>query len=143
MTHKDEICYWAEHPDGTSVWFKRPGYGWALYSNTTPKWNKDTKYITDNEWAGLRKAQADGKQLQVKTVHGHWVNSTLKIRHLKTDDIENWRIKPEGRIYEWQYYRKLNDDTFKLTFLHYANEEEIGAKHSGWKKFEPSKRERK
>ena len=102
MTHENEIKYWSEHPDGTKVWCKSESTdGWVLIE---PKWTGIGTYIVDNEWAELRKAQADGKQLQYDNSNG-WCDSKLsKWDYInKNTEVKYWRIKPEEPVYEWQW----------------------------------------
>ncbi len=81
MTHEKEIKYWAEHADNTKVWSKSintENANWWLDEN--PIWNsKGHIYIVDNEWAELRKANADGYIIQQKgkinhTMPDNWWN---------------------------------------------------------------------
>ena len=61
MKHEKEIKYWAEHQDITNVWTKVG----KLWSKThAPAWHPEIIYIVDDEWSGLRKANADGATIQ-------------------------------------------------------------------------------
>jgi len=103
MTHSDEIKYWAEHPNGTKVWqkFKAPNNEWMLISQGMFM-DPESTYIVDDEWAELRKAQTDGKQLQ-------WFNGREWIdKNLNSMDMceyvskpKDWRIK--SRKFELKY----------------------------------------
>ena len=147
MIHENEICYWARHEDGTEVWMKSElSNDWELLMN--PYWHKNRKYITNDEWAELRKAQADGKQLQYDD--GTWMNRELKILHLGLYLPSEWRIKPE-EVYEWQWVFKYNhDDKFGITSSHFATKEKCQEfldtkelRRTVLYPFEPSKRIRK
>jgi len=65
MTHEKEIRYWASHPDGTKVWVKLPLENGVWQERTTLAWDSKNLYITSDEWADLRKANADGVAIQV------------------------------------------------------------------------------
>lgn len=92
--HINEMERWAKAPDGTRMWFKD---GDDLDWDTTlmPFWAESCIYIVDDEWAELRKAQADGKQLQVYQNMVKWVDDKLSYSDLETSTPEHWRIKPE------------------------------------------------
>ena len=94
-SHVDEIKYWAEHPNRTKVWIKSSNdTSWKL-SDSCIAWFSSSKYIVDDEWAELRKAQADGKQLQCKYEDSNWINCTLTLEEIKNyGNNKEWRIKP-------------------------------------------------
>ena len=146
MTHKDEICYWAKQPDGTMVWFKYGNNDWKLTSG--PVWRAHTKYIVDNEWAELRKAQADGKQLQIETKSG-WKFKKLTLDQVRLHKSHWWRIKPEEPVYEWQWIYKVENGSYSMTINFYKNIDELFDAAPALKRtplpsrFELSKRERK
>lgn len=94
MTHKDEICYWAEHPDDTPVWYRDiDKTKWE--TTTVPIWEPDAIYIVDNEWAELRKAQADGHQLEVYIPTEGWQDEILDYYWMDGNITKAWRIKQE------------------------------------------------
>jgi len=117
--HKDEIIRWANSPEGTMVWYKDFGH-WIITDN--PSWDSGTLYIVDDEWAELRKAQADGKQLQ--RFSGTWVDEdTLNMGTF--EEPKYWRIKPEG-VYEWQWIIMNNDsNSYWVTAGYFTSEEEF------------------
>lgn len=95
-SHSDEIKYWAEHDNGTKVWYRVPNCKlWAITSQ--PCWEQETTYICNDEWADLRKKQADGKQLQFKDgdLVPEWKDGELTVDNLEMTKLEWWRIKPE------------------------------------------------
>ena len=141
MTHEPEICYWAKHPDETKVWVKTEPHDWNLYDE--PHWKPYSKYIVDNKWAELRKAQADGKQLQYYYDDVCWVDMNFTIEN-SDEDIVNWRIKPKKTIYEWQWIYKVQNG-FMMTTAYYATRDEVERDYLNEiiEKYEPSKRERK
>lgn len=144
MTHSEEIKYWAEHPDNTQVWRKlSDDTEWELVE--FPQWRKNHKYIVNNEWAELRKAQEDGKQLEYKNkILNKWVCSTLTIDWITClgKMHKDWRVKPE-KIYEWQWIIQLQNDKYILTD-YYIDEDELIESYNGTYKiidrYEPSKR---
>jgi len=95
MKHKEEIKYWAEQPDGTKVW-ERYDTGDDWIATRFPDWDADKSCIVDNQWAELRKSQADGKQLQWVNPFDEWEDSTLTLERIKKEDIpEDWMVKAE------------------------------------------------
>ena len=152
MKHKDEICYWADHPDGTKVWqFEEENVEpWKLLC-CTPEWFPHKKYIVDNEWAELRKAQADGKQLErFNEVTSLWKQKELDFKYIKKDLPKRWRIKPEI-VYEYQWmYQVPEDNSFYITEEYCTTKEEAYNLLKCYlhdvkiiEPYEPSKRERK
>ena len=99
MKNTDEICYWTKHKTGTKVWYKS-GFTdnkWELKEKVY--WDGLGIYIVDDEWAELRKAQIDGKQLQ--TLQGIWRDETLTYKSLNgVGQPKHWRIKPEPKLME-------------------------------------------
>jgi len=142
--HKDEICRWANSPDGTAVWYKYRGIDWTLTKN--PHWSPDVNYVVYDEWAELRKAQIDGKQLQMNpTKSGPWVDKELTIDNMDSGAPYMWRIKPPEVAYEWQWlYYFEHDDVIGVTEAFYSTEEEarnyIAKDVKVVKKWEQSKR---
>ena len=88
--YKDVFDYWL---DGGKVWTKPnvPNGEWHII--TTPTFEKDYKYVQDDKYSDLRKAQADGKVIQgLATRHLGWVD----IKHSKfTDSVTDYSIKPD------------------------------------------------
>lgn len=133
MRHKEEIVRWANSPDGTKVWEKLNS-GWHL--STYPAWSPNVPYIVDDEWAELRKAQADGKQLQYCDIYNKWVDRVLDVSYMNTTSssiLSRWKIKPEpvyedkmtkgqivaikdnfGNIQLLRYHSKYNDTGFNV-----------------------------
>ena len=142
MTHKEEICYWAEHPDRTKLWSRsKNGDKWLIVQN--PSWRDDYVYIVDDEWAELRKAQADGHELEYRTSRGEWVDDVdLQLLYiLDGDNVNNWRIKLEKPVYEYQWITK-HADKYRMT-EEWHTEKEAYNLFGYAEPYEPSKRERK
>lgn len=138
MTHETEIKYWAEHPDGTRVWLKYEDCDWTSLQDHEINWRlKDGIYIVDNQWAELRKAQADGKQLQYN--EGTWEDRILILSHIDLYNILDWRIKSEEPVYEWQWIW-FCERTGRYAISGFMTEDEA---NEWFVKYEPSKRERK
>ena len=156
MTHKEEIKYWANHPNGTKVWLKSSkDTEWKL-SNGYVAWFESSIYIVDDEWAELRKAQIDGKQLEFKEYLIHTREEKIYERILgwvsmKTTSPNDWRIKPEEPRYEWQWVIQYQTGHYSLTTKHYTSKDEaledkehsLGICFKIVEPYEPSKRERK
>ena len=141
MTHEDEIQYWGSHPDGTKVWSKEGGE-WEL-SEGAPAWLPEGQYIVDNDWAELRKAQADGEQLQYHLNGREWKDSTIRRVDYVVGNTkpENWRIEVE---YEYQWLIVM-EHRYDMTSSFYATKEEaqeiIGGYGLVTEPFAPSQRE--
>ena len=121
MKHADEIKYWAEHPDNTKVWYRNiDKTEWELIK---PRWDNTGIYIVDNQWSTLRKAQADGKQLQLN-LGGTWMNRELTLQEIKLRNTapKHWRVKPKE--YQW-FYKKYGKRGVRLTDSFYTNENEV------------------
>ena len=145
MTHKDEIKYWAEHPDETKVWWRGiDDIDWM--SSDKPLWTDRHIYIVDDQWAELRKAQADGKQLQF-CIYDEWTDSTLtlgEIRSAMSGVVSDWRIKQKEPVYEWQWiFKDIDKDKYYMTTCFYT-EKGINAdfKQKPIERYEPSKRKK-
>ena len=122
MYWKDEICYWSDHPERTEVWARSETGKWHRY--LSPAWNPRFVYVVDNEWAELRKAQADGKQLQYYYAdERQWTDANLS--QPCKNSIRDWRIKPEEPVYEWQWVYQTDDGKFHITGLSYKSEEDM------------------
>lgn len=142
MKHRDEIIRWANSEEGTGVWQKDElNDCWAIL--TLIPWHKHIIYIVDDQWAELRKYQADGKQLQYKTDIDTWKDSIFTLEDNNTL-LGRWRIKPEEPVYEWQWIMKNKQGQLWMTDT-YFSENEIKNKFNSEiiEKYEPSKRERK
>jgi len=128
MKHGKEIKYWAEHPDGTRVWQRTDDIGSEWELNLFPKWHETFHYIVADEWAELRKAQEDGKQLQWKGS-----DAVLGYYSMHNTNIEDWRIKPdepEEPVYEYQWIYRIptdKDGTYYMS-MYYCTDEEDFAK---------------
>jgi len=81
MKHEKEIKYWAEHAEGTLVFYKKEGVEgeWETLHDKI-SWAPECEYIVDDEWAELRKAQVNGKKIQ--KLH-------------KSDDLEGYNSLPD------------------------------------------------
>ena len=152
--HEKEMIRFAEAPEGTLVWqFFEDSNKWIL---VFPGWDKNNKYVVDDEWAELRKAQIDGKQLQRKDGVGdvgqqRWRDDSLS----GMDQSEyvskptDWRVKPNVPKYEWQWMMRYQTGTYSLTTGFYptmeaakkGREHVLSIEHEVLYRFEPSKRE--
>ena len=149
MTHGEEMKYLAEHKDRTKIWVGTSGRGWVL--KRVVAWRPSATYIVDDEWAELRKAQADGKQLQYHLNGIEWRDSSIT----RTDYVigntkpKGWRIRPEypeEPVYEWQwqfYWERV--DRIVTTDAFFKSKSEASSYIAagdikGLTRFEPSKR---
>ena len=136
--HYSEIVRWAHNPQ--LVWTRMSNNkGWVLISN--PQWNESTVYILDDKWAELRKAQADGKQLQcINNIGTDYTNDILDYQAMLITQPEDWRIAVE---YEYQWMIQT-DKNYDITSNHYTSKEvaqdNVGEYGTVTESFEPSKR---
>ena len=118
--HKDEITRWANSAESTNVWYKSRDGNWYLLDR--PAWINKVAYIVDDEWAELRKAQADGKQLEV-IIGSTWISETLLIGHESVSGTNVWRIKSK-EVYEWQWIiQDVSSGKYDITNGSYTKEE--------------------
>ena len=105
MTHKKEIKYWAEHPDGTKVWARTQSEDWVILG--IPSWAPDVIYIVDDEWVELRKAQVDGATIQRLLPGKRWHN--VDNDWWKTSFYEIYRYAPTNlfRIKPKEWYEDI------------------------------------
>ena len=79
------------------------------------------------------------------TTKGEWRDGKLVSQDYQVAyKPEDWRIKPEEPVYEWQWVmfsEKYNKHY--MTDRFYANKWEILSNRDGWVKYEPSKRIRR
>ena len=91
--HKDIMLWFIENPD-KGVWIKGGAYSvWHLHEN--PEFTLVGKYIQNDEYAELRKAQADGKVIEwtdnPNIVGRTWYDNTTSFDM----NIFMYRIKPD------------------------------------------------
>ena len=134
MKHATEIKRWADMPEGTSVWTKDINGKW--YKTASPVWHKNEIYIVDDEWAELRKAQVDGKQIEFNISVDKWIPVSF-IDETSRRSPKDYRVKPEP-VYEWQWYYE-DVDGYILTSEFYT-EEAAKIELDSFEKFKPSKR---
>ncbi len=125
------------------TWYKKNDEWTVLY--TDPKWLKDGIYIVDDEYAEIRKSFYDGKTIQYyEESSGRWFVAASPSWTLPVDE---YRIKPEKPVYEYQWYYIDSVTNVFLTSGHYVDieetEKETKILNVDWKPFEPSKRVRK
>ena len=106
--HRDIIKWFCDNAE-LGVWCKngnsdKSNKDWFL--NIEPKFLLDSIYVQNDEYAELRKAQADDKVIEYKTSNGEIVPLKLcmiKFREFK-GCLENYRIKtdePSFKIGDW------------------------------------------
>ena len=94
----NEVKRWARAEEGTNIWVKCANDGESWHLRCDVYFSPDCVYIVDDEWAELRKAQADGKQLQFKLYSGaEWQDGELSYSGMSVGNPTHWRIKPEAR----------------------------------------------
>lgn len=101
--YKEVFDYWL---DGGKVWTKYcgiypDGNGWQL--NDREFNSKDYKYIQDNKYADLRKAQADGKVIQ------YLQDDTWRDVETTIVGGSEYRIKPEEPKFKVGDWVRVND----------------------------------
>ena len=101
--HGDIIKWFCDNAE-LGVWCKNGNKDWFL--NIEPRFLLDSIYVQNDEYAELRKAQADDKVIEYKTSNGEIVPLKLcmiKFREFK-GCLENYRIKtdePSFKIGDW------------------------------------------
>ena len=110
-----EIERWAKAPNGTKVWNrKKNDHTWYI---AEPLWAEYHIYVIGDEWAELRMAQIDGKQLQFYcSDENRWCDQPLEEIHFKCSTPSEWRIKPE---IEFPVYRREKKQGFIVRFDDY------------------------
>ena len=95
----------------------------------------------NDEWAELRKAQVDGKQLQFNAEHkqSSWEYKVLSVNP-PIGTPEDWRVDPK-KLYEWQWIF-ANRDTGLLDFTGYMTDLEARDSIKILTRYNPSMRER-
>ncbi len=123
MTQEDarkwykEIKRWVKAPNGTEVWWRNEKETEWIRKDNVLFYN-NMIYVVDDEWAELRKAQIDGKQLQKKVLNEHtWTNNILDEENMIYSSPSNWRIKPE---IEFPVYRRHKIHGFIIRFDDYG-----------------------
>ncbi len=106
MKHKNEMIRWANSLDGTKVWNKPLGQkGWNC--NDNPQWTITTIYIVDDGYAELRKAQLDGKSIQIDNF-GNEEWATLTCPDF-SQPVRMYRIKPTKKLY---FFYEVSQDYY-------------------------------
>lgn len=92
--HWREIKRWV-NSNSSWVWRnKAKNCTWVKIND--PSFLEEFEYVVDDEWAELRKAQIDGKQLQFNDLAGTgWIDRVLDEEYMSFTEPEDWRIKPE------------------------------------------------
>ena len=104
MKYEKEIRYWASKPDGTEV-FVRAIDGWA--STTCPTWYPSMKFVVDDEWAELRKANADGATIQAWDVEVWKDLASDWWKHGFYREIEEGRTTDDFRVKPKPWYERI------------------------------------
>ena len=135
QVHKSEIIRLANSPQDTYVWFKQEGFGWCRLAAVV--WGPENKYIVDDEFAEIRKAFVDGKQIQHKILwadncpkgwNRDWVDYNCRdsnmINGYYNGTKQIYRVKVE-KEYRWQWlYSEIKCKILQLTLSHYATSED-------------------
>lgn len=94
----NEVKRWVRAEEATNIWVKcASGERWDLRCDV--HFSPDCIYIVDDEWAELRKAQADGKQLRhYCSDESRWCDQPLEEIHWNHGNPAEWRIKSEVKF---------------------------------------------
>lgn len=95
-----EVIKWfCDNPD-KGVWLCSPIGEWVL--TYRPQWDTVCKYVQNDEYAELRKAQADGKTIQYNNTPHITIENWIDINSKLTSGVKNftypcqsYRIKPD------------------------------------------------
>ena len=140
--HRAEMHRLADAPQDTKVWYKgTTDKGWTL--SAFVRWNCNSTYIINDEWAEIRKAMIDGKVIEISNKK-IWSNSLNTITDMGLDgiSIKDYRIKPDVVEPVYYQYERLYQREIKTVVLT-EQEALISActEDNGWFKIESSKRE--
>ncbi len=145
MTHRKEINRWAECPDGTNVWSKNASRGWFLFEPVDISWLPSCEYVVDDEHAIYKKAQIDGRNIEV--YQGEWYdiskcNAAAQNFRLTPAD-KYYRVKDDDPVYYWQWEKLDREDGCIMVTSPYTDERANYHGYQvndGWRKIESSKR---
>ena len=134
--HRDEMLRFAHSKEGTEVWNKsRNEKEWIKVQR--PMWHDSHSYIVDDGMAEVRKAVADGKQIQKRdSISGEWID--VKVSPSYSIDVSKWRVKSDEKVYyEW---KKAVNGVLYVTIL-VTNKEALRNKYEedGYVKIESSR----
>ena len=136
--HRDEIIRFANSEAGTRVWQKGKGTLWTKTS--FPLWNENHTYILDDKYAELRKSSIDTcRPIQFLSVYDGW---TVPKGGLKfAGRLEDYRLKPEGPVYYYQWKKLCGEDRIRITnYISDEHAEKQNYEERGWVKIERSKK---
>jgi len=89
-THGEVIKWFCDNAD-KGAWMAHEKGSWSL--RIEPTWDTNCFYVQNDQYAVLRKAQADGKAIQIRqNPHANWVDGNTKAFSLL---YECYRIKPD------------------------------------------------
>lgn len=148
--HRDEIIRWANNRDA-KVWYRSNHEDGKWVLGKSVSWWQHSVYIVDDEWAELRKAQADGKLLQCKNGTGDagqqlWRHGEVSMFEMANHSPSMWRVEPIEKKYEWQWlYKNACSGLFRATETFYTDSNPPIDSYpiAYYGKIIPSKRERK
>lgn len=126
-----EIERWAKATDGVKVWCRNEkGTEWTLKDNVI--FNNDMIYVVDDEWAELRKAQIDGKQLQLLQIstNARLEDAKLDDEFMAFTDPKDWSIRPE---IEFPVYIREKIQGFIVRFDDYETGTIVMSDNKNWK----------
>ena len=105
----------ANSEEGTAVWTKRGNGMWII--TYFPSWNTKTIYVTDDEYAGLRKESIDTcRPIQIYTINTReWVTPSSEIEF--TLPRQSYRLEVEEFEYPIYKIGKENGRIVKFTDL--------------------------
>ncbi len=118
MRHKEEIKLWADCEEETVVWSRRKNeYSWERVRY--PKWINECEYVVDNDYADLRMAAIDGKDIFILTEDGE---DSIKLSEPNfTRPPGDYSIgKFPEKKWQWLY---INEAGHYCTTVHYTKKE--------------------
>jgi len=126
--HREAIKWFYSQPEDAKIWCKiydtsYPTYMQDWHLTDRPGWTLDGVYVINDEYAEIRKAIADGKEVLVKDVTNcEWV----KIRQTNPNDnfyepVREYRIiSGKDLIYkknDFMVVKFIEDNKFKVLFI--------------------------
>ena len=120
--HKKAIIWFLEQPEGTEIWCrgKADDTEWILVDN--PSWSTENIYVINDKFSEIRKAIADGKQIQIRKFQT-WDDLDVKDPNFEPElSINCYRIKPEIKFpifkkNDFMVVRFENDKKYRIEFI--------------------------
>ena len=123
--HEKEMIRFAKSPDRTRIWWRTiESRDWS--TSYIPSWAKGYVYIVDDEWAEIRKGDADGIIIQFRNQStGNWQATIEEIIDYDEDDVAIYRLKPAEPVYEYQWIYRIEKNKYDISRSYYKTKEDF------------------